>query len=142
MVGWTPDERHLKTFGPYEMVPERNGTETSHVVTLQDGQKIRVLPDADSSGQKRSRVIVGALKTLEALPRDFDSETFLIGALARNDLEWEWVQEFDTSPSPLIGALQKALIEVTGRDWTMVYPWAEGVLKHLRAQGFEIVESS
>ena len=87
---WKADERHRKTFGPFGVVSERNDdNETAHLVTLTD-QTIRVLPDDHTSGQKRSRTITEALKTLEALDPDPKlAKTILIGALAEEDLTWE-----------------------------------------------------
>ncbi|KKL56421.1 hypothetical protein LCGC14_2245610, partial [marine sediment metagenome] len=54
-------------YGPFSMVPERDDTETSHLVTLHDGRMVRVMPDDHSTGQKRSQTIVKALKAMHAV---------------------------------------------------------------------------
>lgn len=95
------DERHRKRFGDYEMVPERTPKGTAHLVTLKDGKTIRVKPDAQTSGQKRSRVVSEALKGLQNLSwmddddSVFDPELYLVGALARAGLDWEYARDDD-----------------------------------------------
>ncbi len=83
------DERTRREFGPFSVVSEREDGETFHVVTFPDGRQLRVLPDAQHSGQKRSRVVVSALKVLEAL---VDGSVSLTGGY---DEEWlaEWFDE-------------------------------------------------
>jgi hypothetical protein len=51
------------------MVPVRDGQETAHEVALSDGRVIRVLPDPDYSGLKRSQTILRALTALDAIWR-------------------------------------------------------------------------
>lgn len=95
---WTADEDLRRVYGPYEMVPERDGLLTAHLVSL-PGRQIRVLPDGASSGQKRSRVIKVALEVMAALRGDsgslpgFDPMLYLVGSLAYSGLEWEQITD-------------------------------------------------
>lgn len=106
MSGWKPDERHRHEYGPFSMVPERDGTETAHLVTLHDGRMVRVMPDDHSSGQKRSQTIVKALKAMHAVwgsriavtDEDgvtlvVDPMTILVGFLSEASLTWQPIQD-------------------------------------------------
>lgn len=98
---WEPEarEKFHKQFGDYRLIPERNKAgQTAHLIDLGD-RKIRVLPDDTHSGQKRATVVRVALETLadatDALEHDSGdlAGTYLIGALARAGLEWEYVPD-------------------------------------------------
>lgn len=84
--------------GSYRVESQRDGNKTARLVTFPDDRQIRVLPDADHSGQYRIRVIKVALDTLSALdadsgslPPSYDPMIYLYGALCFNNLEWEQV---------------------------------------------------
>lgn len=103
MTDWKPDERHERQIGVFMMVPERRGGETAHrVYTPHDGRGIRVLPVDHASGQKRSRIIVGALAALEDIAQlecdhddlehpEFDPYLYLVGVLESAGIPWESV---------------------------------------------------
>lgn len=82
---WSPHgdvRRYLEPLGggdPVEVVYLRSpgSTEGGHQVTLGD-RMIRVLPDGQTTGQKRSHIITGALTELQ---KDPDPLIYLIGAL-------------------------------------------------------------
>lgn len=90
-MSWKPDLRPelVKRFGGLVMHPERRGQETAHLVTFQNGLKVRVLPDGHSSGLLRSR------RTLEALTKVYAGEEVefaaLVGFLVLDGLHFEVV---------------------------------------------------
>lgn len=94
---WEPEAREQfhKTFGDYRLIPERNREgQTAHLIDL-GNRKIRVLPDDTHSGQKRATVCRKALDQVSALTDvSVDVvEIYLVGALSREGLEWEYVAD-------------------------------------------------
>lgn len=103
---WKPDPRTIRTFGPYEMVSERDGDLTAHLVSFPDGRTVRVLPNDRTSGQKRSRVATDALQALYELWQSshfsddghrVDPVAYLVGCLALACIDFA-VFEADQSP--------------------------------------------
>lgn len=132
-MSWKPETRpeHIKTFGDYTLTPERDGNRTAHLINLGD-RKIRVLPDADTTGQKRATVCRRALEQIAALNGVSGDviETYLVGALAREGLSWEYVA----------GDLRDVTIE----EWLEHYFEADAtdpriLLRDLDDDGWEIV---
>jgi hypothetical protein len=88
------------------MYSERDRQETAHLVAFPDGRQVRVLPDGQNSGQRRSRVTSEALAAIceqvggedhaSELARDginpiMDPVVYLLGCFAVAGLTWELV---------------------------------------------------
>lgn len=143
---WTKEKRAElhKIFGPFWLIPERDGSETAHLVEWPDGRRLRVLPDGINSGQRRSRVVSEALKRVcdQLGGEDHVSElaaedpggitdlalTFVVGAIARADLSWEY------PPPDLEVSIEEWLAE-----WLEAGGSAEQLLHELGVDGWKIV---
>jgi hypothetical protein len=89
---WKSDDRYRKVWGDVSWTPQTNSRYgTAHLIEL-GPKKIRVLPDEAHSGQMRSRVSQEAAEQAGLLIGVSEAvmETYVIGCLAKHDLEWEW----------------------------------------------------
>jgi len=124
MTQWTAEKRTElhKTFGTWTMCSERDGSETAYLLTHEDGRSLRVLPDSHNSVQRRSRVIVEALKGVGRIESVWsfeddelgdagpipDQMPYLVGCFTIAGLTWEMVSTDD----PLHEWLAKWFVDV------------------------------
>lgn len=135
---WTPDERHIRTFGPYALTPERKGLETAHRVDIPGGLSVRALPDGRTSGQKRSHVILKALKELDGFDPapSYDLATnYLIGQLALSAINWEWA---DTETEALHAVSIEEWLEHWFTERDLNEAWAFQLLADLKTDGWQV----
>lgn len=132
---FTPVESQSRTVGPYTIVYLRpdQGTEGGHEVRWpyqyegETEQRIRVLPDGHTSGQRRSRSITEACSAAaEAQPDHMLA--MLVGHLSLAGLNFEVI---DTSRDPLEQYLT---------DWLLDSVFSDGaaLIRDLTVEGYQI----
>lgn len=123
---WKPDERTIKTFGDYSVVSERRGSDTAHLISFPDGRKVRVLPDPDTSGQKRSRIVSEALADLQGWD---EAKAALYKAGMRGTRAWDALQR-----DPFVQLV--GVLDLEGLAWEVPGP-GEVTIEEWLAEWFE-----
>jgi hypothetical protein len=135
---WAPDDRHIRTFGDLTLTPERNGGETAHRVDVPGGLSVRALPDGETSGMKRSHVIVKALTALGEMDPapSYDLATnYLIGQLALSGMQWEWC---DLATEARETVKIEEWLEAWFTDRELSEAWAFQLLDDLKTDGWRV----
>ena len=124
---WKADERTTKTFGDYSVVSERRGSDTAHLISFPDGRKVRVLPDPDISGQKRSRIVSEALADLQGWD---EAKAALYKAGMRGTRAWDALQR-----DPFVQLV--GVLDLEGLTWE-VPTLGEVTIEEWLAEWFEL----
>lgn len=138
---WITEERTAKTIGALRIVycRPKEGTEGAHQVEFPDGRAVRVVPDGQTTGKRRSTTILAACRAIAevAYPVKLDPYSYLIGVLTDNKLAWEAV---DLTAMSIEEWLSEWLGGYLGVERSAVL--ADALIEDLAADGWQIVQAS